>query len=95
MAKFNVIRFKGRKYLLIGSLDDGAIATAKQYANGDCSYAYLMPDGKIMRYNEQIGTRDDLEFLGETDEPKTTLGSLWNVISKEGKGWRKVKSLVE
>ena len=55
------IRFKGKRYLLIGDMENGgAIATKKQYENGNVSYAYLFRDGKVRRFTETIGTRDDI-----------------------------------
>lgn len=63
------IRLFGNDYLLIGSLEDGGpIATKEAYEKFECSYAYLMPDGKIMRFHEQIGSRDDIEVLKEKVE---------------------------
>ena len=59
------ILFKGRKFILI---DEGPIATAKQYVNGEVSYAHLQQDGRIMRHGEQIGVRADIEILGECEE---------------------------
>lgn len=53
--------FMGESYRLIGETD-GPIATDEQFENGECSFAHLLPDGRIMRYGEQIGTRDDLQF---------------------------------
>lgn len=36
----------------------------------ETSYAHLFSDGSIMRYREQIGTRDDLQLLeGVAAEP--------------------------
>ena len=59
------ILFKGRKFILI---DEGPIATVKQYTNGEVSYAHLQQDGRILRYGEQIGVRADIEVLGECEE---------------------------
>lgn len=57
------IRFQGQEFFLIG----GAIATKEQYENGKCSYAHLMPNGEILRFGVQIGSRKDIEFLGEEE----------------------------
>jgi hypothetical protein len=63
------VRFKGTIYVLVGDDDgSGAIATKEDYENGEVSFAHLMPDGRILRYNEQIGTSADLEDLGACDE---------------------------
>ncbi len=55
------IRFKGKAYVLVGNMKfGGAIATKKQYEAGECPYAHLCPDGFIRRFNEIIGTRDEI-----------------------------------
>jgi hypothetical protein len=70
------IRFQGNEYLFIGtSLDeDGAIATAEDYAAGKCSYAHLMEDGRIMRFRQQIGIRSDIEVIGRDTTEITVEG---------------------
>lgn len=59
------VRFDGAEYVLTGeSLEDGgAIATAEEYVKGLPSFAHLFPDGLVMRYGVQIGTRADVEVL--------------------------------
>ena len=58
------IKFNGEDYLLIGDIEGGgAIATKEQYENFELSYAHLFPDGIIMRFEVQIGTINDLEFI--------------------------------
>jgi len=60
------IKFKGKKYLLIGNLENGGpIATKKQYKNFTCSFAHLFPDGYIRIFNKIIGNKEDIEILGE------------------------------
>lgn len=60
------IRFLGRDLLLIGDRNTGgAISTQEQYENFEISFAHLMADGRIMRFGEEIGTRDDITFLGD------------------------------
>jgi hypothetical protein len=60
------IRFQGKEYILAGTLETGgAIATKEQYAKYEESYAHLFPDGRVMRYSQRIGFRDDIEVLGE------------------------------
>lgn len=58
------IRFKGKEYLFIGDEErtDGAIATEEQYANFETSFAHL-EDDKVMRFQEVIGTKNDIEWL--------------------------------
>jgi hypothetical protein len=64
------IKFQGNEYLLVGETS-GAIATEEQYSGFAPSFAHLFPDGRIMRYGTQIGTRADVEFLGPVDAEKT------------------------
>lgn len=68
------ILFRGRGFLLIGSLEQGgAIATPTQYSQGLASEAHLYADGpdagKVMRYGEPIGVLADIEVLGPAKEP--------------------------
>jgi hypothetical protein len=63
-----VIKFQDRQYLLDGTLEEGGpIATPKQMANFQTSYAYLFSDGIVKRYRKQIGTREDITIIGESD----------------------------
>ena len=41
----------------------GAIATVERFNNFQDSIAHLMDDGRIMRYREQIGCREDIEIV--------------------------------
>ena len=60
------VTFKGKNYVLDGTLEDGgAIATRHDYRHGECSFAHLFSSGRIMRFNEQIGTRSDLIVTGK------------------------------
>jgi len=59
------IKFKGKKFLLIGDLTDGAIATKEQYESFETSYAHLCADGKVKRFHKIIGTKDDIKVLGK------------------------------
>lgn len=77
------VRFQGKEFLLTGD-NDGALTTEELYVEGRCSYAHLMPDGRIMRFLKQIGAKEDLEFLEEVDAPEPTLGGLLNLL----KGWK-------
>ena len=54
----------GESYLLIGDMETGGpISTLEQYENFECSYAYLKPDGNIIRFGQVIGTREDIVEL--------------------------------
>lgn len=75
------IRFQGNKYLLIGYENDAAITTAEDYINGVCSYAHLMPNGDIMRFLNIIGTKDDIEFLEDTERPDVTTVGIINLFT--------------
>jgi len=61
------IRFKGEEYLFDGdSLDEeGFIAKREDFENGICSFAHYFPDQGVMRFGDQIGTRADIEILGD------------------------------
>lgn len=60
------IRFQGKEYLLIGDLvSGGPIATKEQFENFECSYAQLVRDGRVMRFRDSIGHRDEIEVLGD------------------------------
>lgn len=62
--RFQEIRFKGKKYLLISDNEsEGAIATKQQFENGLPSYAHLK-QGNVHRFNEKIGTVSDITFTG-------------------------------
>ena len=58
------ITFKGEPFLLI----EGAIATPQQYEDWEESYAHLFPDGRVLRHQQQIGTKDDIVILGPYEE---------------------------
>ena len=79
--KHAVVKFRGKRYLLIGDeISGGAIATKTQYENGLCSFAHLQPDGRIMRFHEVIGKRADLVFTGERIETKIR-SEAWNNLA--------------
>lgn len=63
------IRFKGEEFLFIGAEDhsSGAIAKRWQYENFETPYAHLLEDGRVARYNSEIGTRADIEWFGPDD----------------------------
>ena len=57
------IKFKGKRFLLVGDLKSGAITERKNYENFKISYAHLFSDGKVRRFCEIIGTKEDIEVL--------------------------------
>ena len=64
------IKFNGLDFILTSPGEsDSPIATIKTYQKGECPYAHLytknsngLNSGKIMRFRQQIGTIDDIEF---------------------------------
>lgn len=79
-----LVRFQGRRYLLIGSLTAGGpIATREAYRHGRCSYAQLYPDGHISRFGTTIGTVADLKVLGVTTVPTIADDAFDNMIADE------------
>lgn len=82
------VTFKGRKYLFFGESDGaGPIATARQYSRGDESYAYVTPNGTIMRLGRIIGSKSDLTFGRVVATPKSTTGSLAKVLASFMEGF--------
>lgn len=81
MAQEQKIRFQGKEYLFIGNKENthGAIAAQEQYEHGECSYAHLR-DGIITRFGQQIGIRDDIEFLN-TVETKISDDAIINLFT--------------
>jgi len=81
------VRFQEQEYFLTdGSLKASAIATAEAYEHGLCSYAYLCADGRILRFNKEIGVREDLEVLEEVPDLEPAddfLGNLFGDSSWE------------
>lgn len=80
MATKRQVRLDGETYILI---DGGAITTPDDYLAGRCSYAHLTPDGRIMRFRQQIGTEDDLEQLGEIEIGEPGIGTLLGILSDD------------
>ena len=62
------IRWKGEDLILIGNQTEGAITTPDRFEVFADSVAHLYPDGKIRCYGEVVGTREDIEFLGDCGE---------------------------
>lgn len=61
-AKFKKIMFKKKEYLLF---DGGEIGTVESVENLEFPYAHLFENGNIMRLGKKIGTKADIQFLGE------------------------------
>ncbi len=65
------ITFKGKKFLLVNAPEnnnaplEGAIATPFQYENFETSFAHMYPDGRVVQFGQQIGTRDDVVVVGD------------------------------
>lgn len=58
------IRFQGKEYLLLGSLEEGgAIATREQYESFKKSFAHLFSDGNIVQSGKVIGRKEDIEVI--------------------------------
>lgn len=63
-SKKTPIKLGNKEFLLIGSFNSGwAIATQEQFDNFEDSYAHLLPDGRIMRYGKQIGSKEDIVVI--------------------------------
>ncbi|HYH41474.1 MAG TPA: hypothetical protein VD867_05800 [Burkholderiales bacterium] len=62
--------FGDLELFLFGDVTEGGpIATQDQFNRFVASSCHLMPDGRIMCYGRQIGTRDDLLFPVDVDQP--------------------------
>ena len=73
MELFTPVKLFGKDYILVGDLDlGGPIATMEQYKKFQLSYAFLNPDGNIVRFSEVIGTRDDIKVLDGGEEDSET-----------------------
>jgi len=96
MAFEKQIELFGQRYLLIGNLEEGGtIATREQYEEFECSFAYLQPNGDIMRFNEKIGTRKDIKVLNvEVDtDIKAEFGKVLDTIANYPTGWSAPKKI--
>jgi hypothetical protein len=83
------IKFNGEEYLFGGdSLDESDfIAKVEDYENGACSYAHYFPERGVLRFGQQIGTRDDIEIISDCDvEPNLDVALLNMVVPRLG-GW--------
>lgn len=62
------VKWKGKRFLLVGSLKrGGAIATVRQYKNGLDSTAHLFESGEIYQHGQLVGKRADLRIIGPAD----------------------------
>lgn len=68
------IKWKERELLLVGSwtaeYKEGAIATQEQYDNFEMNEAHLFENGQIKRFNQVVGSVDEIEYIGLADETK-------------------------
>lgn len=75
------IKFQDKDYVFVdGPGVGGAIATLDDFENGRCSYAHLYPDGTIKRFNQVIGSVDDIEITGSC-EPTLSRDALRNLFT--------------
>lgn len=67
MSDVRPIRFHGQDFYLHTFFDEnsGPITEGVSLSMDDDGYAFLWEDGKIWRYQEVIGTIDDIVFLDE------------------------------
>ena len=75
------IKFKGEEYLLV----DNSITTIERYKSGTVSYARIRDDGIVMRYQEKIGDKEDIEFLEEIEDIEMTPDGIRDMLL--GKSW--------
>ena len=71
------ILFKGQEFLLIES---DTIAKEDNYKHGRISYAHIQPNGRIMRFGTEIGTRSDIEVLESDVSVEFSEDALKNLI---------------
>jgi hypothetical protein len=81
-----LVRFKGVEYLFGGeSLDqDGFVATREQYESGEASFAHWFLDRGLMQHGKKIGSREDLELIGEAEAQcggNYPLGAIVNILT--------------
>lgn len=74
------IRFQGQEYILVG----GAITTEEAFYNGEMGYAHLGEDGLVRRFHSIIGSKNDIEILGDADV-KMSVEGIINMLT--GNGW--------
>ena len=86
------IRFQNKDFVFTGEDLEagGAITTLDDYENGRRSYAYLCESGKIKRFNQVIGSREDIEIVGEC-EPNVGIHSFIGLLNSVNDSIDKVK----
>lgn len=60
------LKFQGQEYILVnrdGNRHEGAIATVEEYENFALNQFHLFEDGRILSFGEQVGTKEDIEWL--------------------------------
>lgn len=79
------ISFQGVRYVLVGSLKGGGpIAALDDYIHGRVSYAHLLADGRIMRFNKAIGARKDIKDFGWRRDPPIADDAWENLTTDAG-----------
>lgn len=85
-----IIRFQDEIYLLIDEGEFcGPITKEKDFISGKPSYAHLYKNGNILRFGEKIGTREDIEIIGEKQIRIPDIFATLSTILTED--WRKNK----
>lgn len=62
-AYHRIVEFRGYRLYLMGSLKSGGPLCFSPPENWEMSFAYLRPDGRIARYKQVIGHRNELKLL--------------------------------
>lgn len=57
------IRFQNQEYLLV----ENAITTEEAFRNGEMGYAHIGDDDLVRRFGGIIGSRDEIEILGDAN----------------------------
>ena len=75
------IKFQGKEWLMV----ENAITTKEWYEAGIVSYAHLCENGDIKRYGTVVGTKDDIEFIGDVSDIEMGADGIGNLLT--GRGW--------
>lgn len=84
------IRFQGREYLFCGMdlNEGGSITTPEAYKAFDVSYAHLKTDGKVWRFGDTIGSKEEIEIIGDAKPEESDLGTaIDKILSPNMGGW--------
>lgn len=76
------IKFKNKNFILIGE-NEGPITTRHHFKHGLCSYAHLFKDGKVKRFNKEIGTAKDIKLGKEIKDILLANDAIGNMLG----GW--------